>query len=695
MQIIKTYFTAGLVRNRAPLLLALLTICMLAVIEIQHPYFFLHDDNLQQNLPYYVHNIRSLLAGEFPLFNFHQFLGTPVFACIQSAALYPPNYVALCISKLFLGHYFGTMEFIAGFHLLLAALGFYRLMRYFGLNEWSCCFGALAWAFCGFVIATGHIWIQMVSYAGFLPWILLFSLRQAGKFEIRSFSILVVLRVLDLYIGYPPYFIYTVTFDLITVSLLYFVSGKENTKEEGHDVFPSVHCGFITFLVKQVINYLCVLLLAAPLLLPALYQIGMSANRKAPLLWEQYSLASYSLSSWLHGLFNPLSAIKAADWAPQPLPFISHIGWLTLVFCFAAFWQRSVNRKLVLVFMALSLFAYLWASDTVITRLFYSLPFYNRQRWPFKLAFFTSFFLIATASFGFDVWSKRIKGSSGRVTLVLSIFFLIHIVNFLSLYLAAPQGVFAVQAKNPPYLEPLAAKLNSGRIATIVYENSLEEANHNKITPLLGFDYATLFDLYHFAGYELLVSEKNLHTANDLNYSAYLYVDRDMPFNPAVTDLAHFRKWGVKWYVLARNVRYDTFGALEPVYRDDNRVVLRDPAAMPLVYWVDRAREIGVSHNFTPSSIRISTERETEGQLIVNVLHNRFFQATIDGKKAELAETGDSQMAVTVPSGHHLLRITYSDPYFIAGLFVASGFMVLLCAAWLWLRFKGVVVKWC
>jgi hypothetical protein len=160
---------------RSPAMLVALTLLMVVLIEVSHPFFFLQDDNRTLYLPFYVHNLRAILGGEFPFYNFHQYLGTPI--TIQYAALYPINYVALFLSKSLLGNYFGAMEFIAGFHLVVAALGFYRLMISFELEEISCFFGAVAWTFCGFVITVGNSWIQTVGFAAYLPWIMLYSIK--------------------------------------------------------------------------------------------------------------------------------------------------------------------------------------------------------------------------------------------------------------------------------------------------------------------------------------------------------------------------------------------------------------------------------------------------------------------------------------------------------------------------------------
>lgn len=665
-------------KYQAPFLLSLLTLCMIAVIEYKLPFFFLHGDNLHQTLPYYVHNVRAITSGEIPLFNFNQFLGTPILSCIQSAAFYPPNYIGVMLSQLLLGNYYGTMEFVASFHLVIATVGFYQLMRDFSLNSMSSSFGAIAWTFCGFVTTVGNSWIHVLGYAAYFPWILLYSIRQMGKFELRGFVLLVFLRCLALFIGYIPYFIYTVTFDAITVTLLFFFARNGLIKHKGNLDMVSSSSGVISFIARQTSSYLCVFLLATPLLFPALHQIGMSADRKAPFSRELYFVNDYDLLPWLNGLLSPFYT-GLYSWCEQP--YISHIGWLTVLFCGAALWQRGEEQKKIIVFLVLAVFSLLWASGSFVMDFFYHIPLYNRQRNSFKLAFFTSFYLVVTASFGFEFLCQRTRVFAQRhartALVIVTVLFLGHVGNFLWFHTVTPQRNFIQHFENVPYEEPLKEMLKDGRMVSIVPAYDMPQ-RVSFTMPVLGFNYATLFGLYHFAGYETLVSDKNLMASKGLNYSADFQVDKGTTFNPSLSDLEYCRKWGVKWYVVDKKVQVDPAGVLKLVHNDDKRVVMLDAAAMPFVHWHDNKTEDGVSHSFSTNSIRAVTDRQTSGRLIVNVLYNPFFKATIDGDKTEITETSDMQMLVTVPPGRHAIKITYSDPYFTAGLLISGGFMVFL-----------------
>jgi hypothetical protein len=335
----------------------------------------------------------------------------------------------------------------------------------------------------------------------------------------------------------------------------------------------------------------------------------------------------------------------------------------------------------------------LWASDTFVTKLFYYVPYYNRQRWPFRLVFFTSYFLVMAGAFGFEVFYRKIKEASwaGRKigTSICASVMLLHVGNFLAYYTATPQRTIQQHRQDVPYDEPLTGMLQAGRIITVVQRAPGDERSSlgyiNNIS-LLGFNYATLFGLYHFAGFESLVAEKNSRATMNLNFGADFFVDDGATFAPSATDLEHFRTWGVMWYVVDRRVPLPANGLLKQVYSDGKRVVLHDDEARPFAFWRDSRRGDGADLSFAVNDLTVRTQRDSGGELVVNVLHNPFFSATIDGRTAEIIETPDMQMQVTVPPGTHRVEVSYRDPYFTAGLRIAAGFLVVATAGILAVR---------
>jgi hypothetical protein len=670
-------------RYRYHVVLCLLTIILLSLMEMRHPYFFLQDDNRDQFLPYYVHNLRAVMGGELPLFNFHQHLGTPV--SIQYAAFYPLNYLATFLSKLLLGHYFGTMEFIAAFHLVMAACGFYALMRTFGLDEISCGFGAVAWTFCGFVITVGNSWVYILGYAAYVPWILAYSIKQIYRFRLRNFLILAGLKVMSLLLGNPQFFVYTVTFECLTVISLYFLV---HAQDSSSSVLSPVQGGgcilpFGRFILAFFANYAVVIVLALPMLLQAAHQVGMSFDRQTELSLAAYTAFSYNLTYWFKGLVLPFLEPEYKTMGEQH--FISHVGYLTLLFAGGAlFTIRNRERGLYVALVAVvGGIALLWASDSFVTRILYYIPVVNRFRWPFKLGFFVSFYLIMLGTFGFGQFRDTIRRSGWyglrSVTVLTTVLLLLHLMNFVMIHAVLPQHMLSRHEDAVPFDEPLKGTLHDGRIVSVgpdVVRNG-DQTLWGHSVPSLGFNYATLWGLYHFGGYDGLLPEKNFRTTLGMNWRSDFNVAPGtvLDFLNAVPK-GYFRTWGVKWYVIDRQVEVTNLGDLRLVASDRFRNVWHDAAGRQFAYWSDGAAGDSVRYAFRTNSMKIDTQRIAGGQLIVNVLFNPYFVATVDGMQAELAETDDLQMSITVPKGSHSVEVAYQDRDLRRGCMITLAFLV-------------------
>lgn len=657
-----------------PLLMVLVVLLLFGVIEAAHPYFFFQDDNRGQNLPYYVHNLRALAAGEFPFFNFHQFLGTATFSCMQPATFYPVNYGALLLSKLLFGHVYASIDIIAFTHLQLAALGLYSFLRYLGINAPGSFFAGLTWAFCGFVVSVGNSWIFITGIAAWLPWILLFATRQIFKVNPRDFAVLALLRLMLLFVGHPQFFAYCVLFDFLTVLLLYWSFRKQGENYRGRHLLPATTC-----CLNWLAGYFCVFIAALPLLLPVMHQVTISKARSHVISFEDYIDFSYDFGQWWNGLLTPFFEPDKVYYCNQH--YISHIGYLSPVFIVVALFllRRGENRRQILAVAGLALFSLFWACDIVVARLIYLVPFFNRFANPFKLGFFTSFYLIIIAAYGVHCGYEylRSRWAGRRIVVTVTVVLLaLHLGGLLLYHTVSPQKMFSRHFDPVPLDEPLKDVLASGRVASlgldehqfdgyVVYGNSV---------PTLGFNYATLFGLYHIGGYEVLVANKNANAALGLNYYSLFYARPGTEINlQRDMELDYLRKWGVRWYSIDKKIPVSTSGNIRLFSSDQWRNVYEDLAARPFVFWNDTLDDRQVRFNFTTNAVSLDSRRLTDGELVVNVLYNPFFVATVDGKTAVITESADGQMLLRVPAGRHTATIVYRDPYFYLGLYISAA----------------------
>jgi len=679
--------------DRIRILLCAITSSMLLLIEMKHPYYFLQADNRIQNLPYFIANYRAVAHLEFPLFNFHQLLGTPLFSCIQSAGFYPMNYIAVFVSNLLWGHIYGTMEVLAFFHMNVAALGFYHFMKVFHLKPASCFFGAIAWTFCGFVLSVGDSWIHLIEYSAYLPWAYWLLFKIMRQFNVRIFIAWVAVRASMFFLGVPQIFVYHSVLETLTIFLCFMmknpVSPADSTRDgmDARHPFPFGEGNGFRFAKIYMAHYLSVLLIVLPALLPALHQMSISAERSHSLTWDMYFSYAYNIIDWVRGVIHPsVESAMMSDSSQGPYfdsRIASHIGYLTAIcFVFAVVRRRrAVTAKYISIFFVSAILTLLLASNETVFRFFYHVPLFNRFRWPFKWAYFTGFYMIIVGSFGFDIFSRKTVNATliGRrvKTLLIPVLVGIHVMNFLYLYAFLPHKMIALHLDKIPLEDPWVENMKDGRIASIGFDYySGHDIMTGHTASSIGFNYATLWNVYHFGGYELLISEKNLRAINLLNKTAIIPAETGRPLDiNKIVPLSHLRDWSVKWYVVDKNVDINNLENLKCVYIDPYRNIFVDTLAKPFVYWENERLGDDVNYKFKTNSIEIRTSNHSEGNIRVTVLHNPFFRAYVDGERVEVKETTEHQMALYVPAGSHILKIVYFDPYFYYGLMASLIFL--------------------
>jgi hypothetical protein len=601
------------------------------------------------------------------------------------------------------------MEIIAVFHLVVAAVGYYRLTRLFALDEISCVFGSLTWTFCSFVIFTGDSWIQTVGYAAYLPWILFYSLQQIYRFELKWFIALIFLKVCNMLLGYPQYFIYTMTFEFLTVICVWLSSKyiKLSMHIDNRDKYspPS----FIRLISAFICSYLVVIIVALPLVIQTLHQTSVSASRSQLLSWDEYVAFSYKLTYWLSGLVAPFK--NAYPNTQFELHYLSNIGYLPLIFIAIAIVfitiTVAVNKDIInniskinirtltsqahisncvitIIFTLLAIVSLLWASDIGITKMFYHVPIYNRLRFPFKVGFFTSFFMVMVSTFGFDMIYSKLKSSdllvNTRNILITSILIL-HVINILVVNTAEPQRMFSRHFDIVPFDEPLKDIFADGRIVSASIDDVWdgEKIVPGFSAPLLGFDYATLWGVYQFGGYDPMVSYKNQSAAFNIKFNPVFNLPSDEPFSMHPDTLEYFRKWGVKWYVVDKRVPLPVNSEFQLYAGDSIRYILMDRSAKSLVYWKNYPNDTNtIRYVFKTNSIEVYSDKELNDTIVINVLYNPYFIAHLDGKTIPISESRDGQVLLDAPKGKHVVVLTYVDKPFLYSLIISVVTVIIL-----------------
>jgi len=641
-------------------------------LEWLHPYYFLEDDNLDSVLPVFAHLYRSLAGeGVIAQFNFHQFLGAPWLGA--SAALYPPVYLSVWFSKLFSGGPLWGPDVFSFLHMLAGAAGMFFFVRALTENSRAAFLAGLLWALNPFAVIVGVSWYCVWPVAALLPWLHLLAYETVTGAETGRALLLAAARLLLFYSGYGQYFVYAVLLEMVFAGTLLFRIAREKRARA---------------LKLYGISLALTAALSLPLLLPTLAQMRVSYARSAALAYEQFSSLSYRFSLWLLGLVWPFSDLHSlpprlrAALAPHEVfadrftPYFSHLGYAAL-FLLAVFF-RGVRERLrrdaaALPLLVCAAVALLWAAG-FFDRVVYLVPILNRFRWHFKLGVIANFYLITLACCALPALLDRFSGKGRRI--VFAALLAVTAADFGALYTRDIGRGFVQRSEPKPSAEPLAGALVSGRIFSLGYVSGRDFAPAS-----LGFNYATLWGLYHFAGYDPFVSKSNFEAACGLNYiSAYCG-----PLRPNAVE--YFRRWGVRWYVVkeSETARYGpALGAygIMPRFEEPRRTVYEDARALPLVYWRDTGKADGIEYKILTNRIVLETERAKPDELAVNFLYNPFFAAAIDARRVAVETDKHKGMFISVPPGRHKAVLEYSDPYFTIGLWLSGIFLLLAVLIW-------------
>lgn len=650
-----------------PVSLVITLLLFFLSLELKYPYFFLHDDNRTYWLPSFVYNYRSILEGEFPLYNFHQFLGYPWHSNGQTGVLYPFWYISTLISQIFLGHYFATVDIYIILHLILGALTFYALLKFIKLNEKSSFFGAITWVLCGFNIFASTGWSFLSCYVVYFPLLILFSLKLYKNFNYNTFFYLIICRVLLFMVGHAQYFVYAVAFEMITFLFILVFSKLKQGKEQ-----------LFRFFKIYLYSYFITVILSLPLLLPMLYQMNISAGRSDKLRFTEFSSFTYDISQWIHGLLNPFT--QSTDWGfLYVLNFSSYIGYFTIIFiiiCIVNYFKGNFlksKRILISTFLSTAVIAFLWMTSILFNHIIYLIPILNRFRMPFKIEFFVNFYLIIIASIGLGLLINKISTKTLK-----SVFFIVlitlHVFSFCYLYLFTPRRTFQEYHTKVPLGVPLMEQINNGRIIGL---DSYYAINILEPSGFIGSNFATLWGLHYFAGYELLISKANLDACLNLNGDATMFLYPALWENNKINErIDYLRQWGVNWYIVNKESIIETMLPFVKVYEDEKRTIYYDEKAKPFFFWQENQNNNGISYNIKTNEIQLNINNDKDQDLVINFLYNRFFKVSLDNKEIDIRSNSFKQMVIMVPEGKHNIVISYKDPYFTASCYLVLLFLL-------------------
>ncbi len=651
----------------APLLLAAAqVIAVAAAAEWAHPYFFLQDDNRTFVLPHLVHNWRALQQGELAQFNFYQYCGTPALANGQAGTLYPLNYVTTGVSYALSGGPWAAVDVLTLLHLLIGASGGYFMLRQYGIGRWPAAWAGSAAVLNTFVFYVGGSWPGVTAAAAYLPWALGYARRLALQ-QPRAAYGLVAVHVLWFLSGHPQFFLYGAVFEAI----VYVFS------------LPRPWRTALAPVARYSFAWIASLLLSAPLLLPMLRQMSLSADRAAPLPFRAFAAGIYYPHLWLSGVLFPFSSfwygrIPSTRFIARSSAYFSHVSYAVITLALIAavvLLRRRIDARLrtpAILFLSCAALAGAW-SGGLLSIVLYFVPLSNRVRWPFKLQLFTAFFIAAAAGVGLEHVVRRATARRRRMTLAAAT--AATAANFIFLYAASPIRAFRPSAGALPVVDARPQDFPGGRVLSVGYEWKDLDAPGS-----LGFMYPTLAGVQGFGGYDPLVTKLNSEVALGLNHMS-------SPACEAIpSKLPHLRLWAVSYYVAPAGAAdcHRILGELgmRVVERSSLRRVYVDAKSLPVVSWEDGsatgiACRTGVN-DVTCIVMNSAPPDSPPARLRMRYAAHDGFSALVDRQPASLAKSNDNQLVLAVPPGTHSVVLAYGDPLTAAGFGMAAATLGLL-----------------
>jgi hypothetical protein len=377
--------------------------------------------------------LEALHGGVFPLWNPYTFSGQPLFASLQTAVLYPPNWILLVFPLVF------GFNLTIIFHFFLAGWFIYLLSRELGGSAGAAILSALAFSLGGGLLSL-HSVLSSLQSAVWAPLILFFLLR-AIKQNSLKFVLLTMAAVLVQFLGGG------IEIFLLTQALLVFITCFPQSFLPQGPFAP-----FPGRLKMLGLVYGLFLGLGAVQILPFIEMVQQS-SRGHGLSYQQATAWSLSLADlwqvFIPDLFNRGVVFYFDDQNWLKSIYLGIIPLTLIYFFFSGKDRRKVWWAVLLV---VSLLLALGKNTPFYALLYHFVPGINLIRYPVKFLYLAIILLCLLAGYGWDALAQKLRDRGSqkwtalkRVSLLLASF---NALALLALVLFSP---FIVETLNHSY----------------------------------------------------------------------------------------------------------------------------------------------------------------------------------------------------------------------------------------------------
>lgn len=360
-------------------------------------------DAISQFYPWRVFLGRSLRQGILPIWNPHQFCGTPFLANGQSAVFYPPNWIFAFCDPI------RAFTYLAVFHLALAGFLAFMLIKGFMLSDEASVFGGLSFELCAFMI----YWLELptlISAAAWMPGVL-WAIHQSISRKSYKYGVLAaVLLAMPMLAGHLQVAFYVWIIASGWIAFLLVSAWKQQKK------YPKTEIGILSVAV------ILGLMISFAQILPSVELQSMS-HRHIPASMDGYKRFSESglpayrfVTALMPDYFgvpnrsNYFLLGQIGNRFNMPADFMEFglyagIAILPLAFIGVLSWRKSSYIKFWIVASILSL---LLASGTLLNwPLYFVVPGFSSLGGPHRILVIYMLGIAVLAAFGMDRLSEK------------------------------------------------------------------------------------------------------------------------------------------------------------------------------------------------------------------------------------------------------------------------------------------------
>ena len=662
-----------------PLLGLLLLTGALCILELHDPFFFTQCDAYSLGTPLALHACRSLWHGLFCTWNPFQNMGLSIAANPQSFYAYPPLYLAYAIARHLLGNEYTLTEVFCMLHIVAAYFALYWWARLLDMRPSLALAVTLSFVLSGYVLVLGRSWgTVFISCCWVIPLAIAITLLQRGQVGLRWVLGTGTVIGCAYYIGFPQGWSYSLLFFIIALLLLFLTGVLAASR-----------------LLAAAAALLLGLAICLPILVPQLQEVKRfyAARSVAEDAGMQRAIMNMLLPYPLARLVVAPKEGFAEKYVPMTWggryhqqyrgqfyysgTFFFTVTLVMLLFSTAVRWSAPRVAGNVWFLCGVLAFILCLGPPGVLWSLQKFIPLFAKFRGTMKMFGYLTLF----ASVGAGVMVERLLRSVRRPALP-AILITVSISALMLYHCWLPQIAFShFEAKPYPALPPVLAALLAPHSRTPQRAVGITRDQEGNPVMYLKYNFATLYKLYCFNGYDPL-----------MGMTGEMLAARDCYVKHRALAC---KIYGIRW-LLFEHYTCDAQGNPHPLGESLPAVITALKRRIPgvkcalrqpfyTVWELPRPDPLAFPEGDPSCALPLTADgqgvtvdllsRRGGGSCVVNFLAQPWMRAFIDGKPTPIAHDKWGRMVVRgAPAGAHRLVVQYRPPWsrgFLAGALLA------------------------